>query len=579
MTVQAIEGFEGGGPQARIWTIDGGSGGASIGQVGPGPWSGWYYNPGSSGGVARPLKTNTATELFVMVRLNRSANNYNLWTFRHPDNSACGTVTITAGGVLAIYDSGATLRGTGTTVIPLNTWVTIEARIKVGNAATGLMQLRIHGLSTNEVSDTSAGDYQNGSNTAIGWLDINDSNQNTDDLIVYDATGATNNTWVGDKAVLGLFPTGQGASEQWNPPVASAQRWYFPDQSLLVDDTSPIDGVLAPAGTTGVGPPVIPAPDALWDLIAYTSTGRPRLKGTLSPTRRGTTIRRRDGGNFTWNAGDDVLIGQFISPGLAAQTITGTVKMQMQVRERLASNDARSQLVIRVVSQDGATVRGVIYAGDTGSLTDEWPTGEQNVTFPQDALSPATLTNIGAITEGDRLVVEFGFRGHAAGSNQDAIRCVIGDGGASGDLPDSESDTTSAFTYNPWIEFSNAITLSDNTNWEYVDEAAAPDDDGGYVETATDNEKDFYAFGNVPGAYTAAGPIAIKTTAKKVEPGVRTLTHVYNTGGADQAGSAIGLLTGSYAIQETLLDVDATDSAAWTDAKLNAIQAGPKATT
>ena len=83
----------------------------------------------------------------------------------------------------------------------------------------------------------------------------------------------------------------------------------------------------------------------------------------------------------------------------------------------------------------------------------------------------------------------------------------------------------------------------------------------------------------MPGAYTAAGPIAIKTTAKKVEPGVRTLTHVYNTGGADQAGSAIGLLTGSYAIQETLLDVDATDSAAWTDAKLNAIQAGPKATT
>lgn len=573
MAVQIIEGIEGGGPQARIWTIDGGSGGAGIGAPGSGSWSRFAYNAGSSGGVARAMKNTSATEIWIAVRIFTTANNYNIFTVRHPDGNTIATLNRTAGGVCALVDLNSVNRGTGSTVIPLNTWNLYEVHLKVGDAATGQFELRLNGLSTNELSDTSAGDYKNGSNTTVGYIDFNDSVQNIDDLIVYDSTGSNWNTWVGDKVVVGLFPSGKGASEQWNPPVASAQRWYFPDWSA--------NGVAVstPANSIGYSTPVTVTPDALWDTIAYSNGVA--FKGMLSPYRQGSPIiEKASGSTVPITTGTDVLLGQWISPGLAAQTITGNVHAQMYAREVSTANDMRSQLVIRVVSADGLTVRGTIYAGDTGSMTDEWPTAFQNVTFPQDAISPATLTNIGAITDGDRLVVEFGFRAHATNGTLDA-RVYVGDAGSSGDLPDSEADTTTALTYNPWIEFSNAITLSDNSNWEYVDEAKpnGPDDDGTYVETTTDNDIDFYAFENVPSAYTVSGPIAIKTQAKKVDPGTRTISHVYTTSGGTQTGAAIGLPTGSYAIQETLLDVDGTDSAVFNDTKVNAIQAGPKATT
>src|SRR4030065_2799953 len=128
----------------------------------------------------------------------------------------------------------------------------------------------------------------------------------------------------------------------------------------------------------------------------------------------------------------------------------------------------RSRIVIRVVSQDGLPNRGTLLDFDTRPLSSEWPTTRQNRRFPRlntilyrDTVIPTALgdTTTGLPPEredelfslavpqsvamspvfaldGDRIVVEVGFRGHAAsGGSFGLIR--VGDAGGS-DLPADE---------------------------------------------------------------------------------------------------------------------------------------------
>src|SRR5439155_17441528 len=152
-------------------------------------------------------------------------------------------------------------------------------------------------------------------------------------------------------------------------------------------------------------------------------------------------------------------IAQYVSPPLAAQTSSGTAKCYMQCQERQVADDARSQIVLRVVSNDGSVVRGVLYAGDTGALSHEWATTYTNRQYPPSG--PMTLSSVVA-SAGDRLVVELGFRSHAGVTNNDAMRLVFGDLLSSADLPEDES--TTAQTFDPWIEFSNPLTLAQSGN-------------------------------------------------------------------------------------------------------------------
>lgn len=298
------------------------------------------------------------------------------------------------------------------------------------------------------------------------------------------------------------------------------------------------------------------------------------------------------GGVFTASAGQDVCVGQYVSPPLAAQTITGTFKMYMEFREANAANDSRAQVVIRVVSNDGSTVRGTLYAGDTATSganpASEFVTTSTNRSFPRAGLSPATITNIGAITAGDRLVIEFGWRTHAGHTSAD-YRWSWGDPTAGVDLP--EDEVTTDVSRVPWIEFSNGITLSQLGNFEFVNEPSSPtglsssgndpnswpaDRDGSFVSTSTDNRRDLYNLTPVSGAYTIDGPIAIKSFARKVDPGTRKIAHVYKTSGAEQATADIALST-NWGPRESLLDTDGTDSAVFSDSKVNSLQVGPKA--
>lgn len=105
----------------------------------------------------------------------------------------------------------------------------------------------------------------------------------------------------------------------------------------------------------------------------------------------------------------------------------------------------------------------------------------------------------------------------------------------------------------------------------------AADDDSSFVASSTTGDRDLYTLQDFDTTLIAAGPISIKMRVKKTDPGSRTVTPVYKTSGAEQATTAQPALT-SYTWGKVVLDKDATDTLAWTGAKLTSLQVGPKAT-
>jgi len=151
----------------------------------------------------------------------------------------------------------------------------------------------------------------------------------------------------------------------------------------------------------------------------------------------------------------DVLVAQFISGPLeGAQTITGTVKGQIRASEANIDADYRAQVVIRVVSRDGTSVTGTLLAADTSALSSEFATALTNRKFPLAASSPVTLSSVSAV-DGDRIVIEVGFRSHNAHTTSRLGSLRIGRASAT-DLAEDETTTTDN---NPWLEFSQILTF------------------------------------------------------------------------------------------------------------------------
>lgn len=150
----------------------------------------------------------------------------------------------------------------------------------------------------------------------------------------------------------------------------------------------------------------------------------------------------------------DQLWRQYVSPPLnGAQSISGTVKGQVKVKESSNAQNARAQLVIYVVSNDGSTVRGILLDFDTSALSSEFSTSNINKKFPLAAISPATLSSVSA-SDCDRLVIEYGARDHSTGVGA-TVSATFGDDSAT-DLAENE---TSSATSDPWIEFSGTISF------------------------------------------------------------------------------------------------------------------------
>lgn len=140
---------------------------------------------------------------------------------------------------------------------------------------------------------------------------------------------------------------------------------------------------------------------------------------------------------------------QYVSDPIAPQTISGYVSGEIRGRYSGTVASPSSEITIKIVSNDGQTVRGTLLAltgGNTEygtSLTSYWIP-------PCTALTQVTAQN------GDRLVFEIGGN-RGAGSSTPTITQDFGDSGTTDEV---ETQTTQG---NPWIGFSQSILFPSAT--------------------------------------------------------------------------------------------------------------------
>ena len=200
-----------------------------------------------------------------------------------------------------------------------------------------------------------------------------------------------------------------------------------------------------------VDPTVTPTSfNADWDLTSGVT-----LMG-CSPNRLGGVIGTFGAAETSATAPYDVLLLQLVSPPLAAQTISGAVKGQFIAAEPNAGADAQAQFVARVVNAAGVVQAELNAMATTALGVYEFSTTPTNRKFPIAAVSPLTVTSH-ACADGDRLVVEIGWRAHNTTTTSRTANVRVCDDGAT-DLPEDETDTDTA--KNPWIEFSTDIVWS-----------------------------------------------------------------------------------------------------------------------
>jgi hypothetical protein len=240
---------------------------------------------------------------------------------------------------------------------------------------------------------------------------------------------------------------------------------------------------LASSGTAAASP----AFSAAWGATSQAV----RLPASTAKTNTSVV----DTANISTESADliNVLVAQFVSAetfGAAGTVGGGTLSAVVAARQNATGVDAWLQIIATVVSGDGSTVRGTLYAGSTHTAPSA-TVGAQNEEFTTSTIEASRIwdsvpVSSVSVQEGDRIILEVGYR-----CDSDAIRnarLTIGDAIATSDH-DLVSGTSTALV--PWVEFSTDLFTA-ATDPSGVLEAALP------AVTAT-----------LAGTYTApgAGPV------------------------------------------------------------------------
>lgn len=115
--------------------------------------------------------------------------------------------------------------------------------------------------------------------------------------------------------------------------------------------------------------------------------------------------------------------------------------------------------------------------------------------------------------------------------------------------------------------------LSGN-NYENVDEVSQ-DGDTSYVSTATANEIDTYAFGNLTTTSGTVYGVQVNMTARKDDAGSRSIAPVVRLSSTDRIGNSVSV-SDSYVNHIQMYNTNPDDSEAWTIADVNGAEFGVK---
>lgn len=179
------------------------------------------------------------------------------------------------------------------------------------------------------------------------------------------------------------------------------------------------------------------------------------VRRTMAVARQNSSLTNFAPAEAVTTSNYNVLLAQFVSaPMTYAGTLSGTINGVARLLESSTNMNAYSQIVVKVVSGDGATLRGTAVTFTTSGGT-EWPTttaARRYLTLTQNR----ALTDV-AYNAGDRLVVELGYCARNTSSTSFTGTMRFGDPTAGADMGLSESGTTDEV---PWLEFSQDILFA-----------------------------------------------------------------------------------------------------------------------
>lgn len=138
--------------------------------------------------------------------------------------------------------------GLGATTMNTNVWYYVEFKFTISD--TGSFTVRINGVADPNLDNVSA-DTRNAGNASVDRFNIRGGTNllqwHCDDLYICDASGSTNNDFLGDVRVEALQPDGNGNSSQFVGSDANST-----DNYLLVDEATPnADTDYVESGTVG----------------------------------------------------------------------------------------------------------------------------------------------------------------------------------------------------------------------------------------------------------------------------------------------------------------------------------------
>ena len=179
------------------------------------------------------------------------------------------------------------------------------------------------------------------------------------------------------------------------------------------------------------------------------------VRRTMAITRQNSALTNFARAETSSTNNYNVLLAQFVSAPLTYDgTLSGTVHGVARALESSTAMNAYSQLVVKVVSGDGSTLRGTALTFVTTGGT-EWPTTTAARRYLGLTANRALTST--AFQAGDRIVVEIGYSARNTGTTNYTGTLRFGDPTSGADMGDSQTGTADEI---PWVEFSQDLILA-----------------------------------------------------------------------------------------------------------------------
>lgn len=177
----------------------------------------YWLGCGNSGTNFTKIFSSSYSELYLQYGFLNSSWPYasgSVFNWMNSGGNVIGSINIMSNHIVAYLGNAAVIGMTGNTTLQANTWYCLEMHIKIDNSV-GVIEWRLDGVLDGQYTGNT--NYSSYGSINRLWWGINGGGGGWDDLVVYDTTGTTCNSWTNCLKLVALAPTSDGATHQWTP--------------------------------------------------------------------------------------------------------------------------------------------------------------------------------------------------------------------------------------------------------------------------------------------------------------------------------------------------------------------------